>query len=50
MNNKKPFMLMILDGWGINPSQKGNAVTQADLPYLNGLFETFPCTQLLCSG
>ena len=50
MNNKKPFMLMILDGWGINPSQKGNAVTQADLPYLNGLFETFPRTQLLCSG
>jgi 2,3-bisphosphoglycerate-independent phosphoglycerate mutase len=50
MKNKKPFMLMILDGWGINPSPKGNAVTQANLPYLNWLSQTFPRTQLLCSG
>jgi len=50
MNNKKPFILMILDGWGINPSSKGNAVTLANLPFLNGLSKTFPRTQLLCSG
>ncbi len=50
MNTKKPFILMILDGWGINPSPEGNAVTQANLPYLNRLSETFPRTQLLCSG
>jgi 2,3-bisphosphoglycerate-independent phosphoglycerate mutase len=50
MDNKKPFMLMILDGWGINPSSKGNAVAQANMPYLKGLSQKFPHTQLLCSG
>lgn len=50
MDDKTPFMLMILDGWGINPSPEGNAVTQANLPYLNSLSKTFPRTQLLCSG
>jgi 2,3-bisphosphoglycerate-independent phosphoglycerate mutase len=50
MNNKKPFMLMILDGWGINHSSKGNAVAQANMPCLHRLSQTVPRTQLLCSG
>jgi len=50
MSDNKPFMLMILDGWGINLSSKGNAVAQANMPYLNRLSQTFPRTQLLCSG
>jgi len=27
---KKPFILIILDGWGIAPPSKGNAITLAD--------------------
>jgi 2,3-bisphosphoglycerate-independent phosphoglycerate mutase len=41
---------MILDGWGINPSVIGNAVAQANLPFLSKLTETYPHTQLQCSG
>jgi 2,3-bisphosphoglycerate-independent phosphoglycerate mutase len=50
MTTIKPCILIILDGWGINPSTKGNAVAQANLPYLETLAETFPHTELQCSG
>lgn len=50
MNPKKLCMLMILDGWGINPDRRGNAVFLAGTPHLNQLFETYPGTRLLCSG
>ncbi|MBA4366131.1 MAG: 2,3-bisphosphoglycerate-independent phosphoglycerate mutase [Desulfobacterium sp.] len=46
----KPCILIILDGWGLNPSIIGNAVAQAKLTYLSKLTETYPHTQLLCSG
>jgi len=46
----KPCILMILDGWGINPSIIGNAVAQANLPFLSKLTEKYPHTQLQCSG
>ena len=41
---------MILDGWGINPDPKGNAVAAADTPKLDRLFSTYPHTTLCCSG
>ncbi|MBW2181268.1 MAG: 2,3-bisphosphoglycerate-independent phosphoglycerate mutase, partial [Deltaproteobacteria bacterium] len=43
-------MLIILDGWGINQDKNGNAVKLANTPNLDGLFEEYPNTQLLCSG
>ena len=43
-------MLMILDGWGVNPAQEGNAVAQADTPVLDSLLASYPTTQLSCSG
>ncbi len=42
--------LLILDGWGINPSQKGNATAIANTPFLDMLESEYPCSQLLCSG
>ncbi|WP_027722631.1 2,3-bisphosphoglycerate-independent phosphoglycerate mutase [Maridesulfovibrio zosterae] len=45
-----PTLLLILDGWGIAPDGKGNAVKLARTPILDGLFETYPNTQLKCSG
>ena len=50
MNTQKPCILIILDGWGINPSNNGNAVVQANTPFLNRLMESYPHTQLTCSG
>ncbi len=43
-------MLIILDGWGVNPASQGNAVTQAQTPFLNSLFKAYPHTQLACHG
>lgn len=47
---KKPFILMILDGWGISSAQKGNAVFLSGTPFLNRLKQEYPHTQLRCSG
>ncbi len=46
----KPVMLMILDGWGINPSRENNAVAMAATPNLDRLFSEYPSTRLDCSG
>ena len=43
-------ILMILDGWGINDSNKGNAFALADTPFLDSLTKNFPSCKLLCSG
>jgi len=50
MANKRPCLLIILDGWGINPESKNNAVHSARTPVLDKLIATYPTTQLKCSG
>ncbi len=50
MHNKKPCMLIILDGWGISPLHEGNAVYLAKTPCLDRLNEEYPNTSLLCFG
>ncbi|MBU0993819.1 MAG: 2,3-bisphosphoglycerate-independent phosphoglycerate mutase [Proteobacteria bacterium] len=50
MDKKKPLILMILDGWGINPDSYGNAVFQAKTPCLDRLKKAYPITRLKCSG
>jgi 2,3-bisphosphoglycerate-independent phosphoglycerate mutase len=42
--------LIILDGWGCAPSGPGNAVTLAETPVFDGLWERFPHTTLAASG
>ncbi|HDI60553.1 MAG TPA: 2,3-bisphosphoglycerate-independent phosphoglycerate mutase [Desulfobacteraceae bacterium] len=49
-NRPRPVMLIILDGWGINPSTAGNAVAAARTPVLDALQETYPTTQLITCG
>lgn len=50
-SDKQPVnILMILDGWGINPSKEGNAVAAADTPFLDTLLTDFPSTTLKCCG
>ena len=49
-NVKKPTMLMILDGYGLNPSTHGNAVIAAETPNLDAIFSKYPNVQLNASG
>ena len=50
MNNKRPTMLMILDGFGLNPSAYGNAVAAARTPNLDAIFAKYPHIKLAASG
>lgn len=46
----KPVVLMILDGWGINPDCTNNAACLAKTPRLDALFAECPHATLACSG
>jgi len=50
MNDHRFCMLIILDGWGIEPSNGGNAVSMANTRHLDNLARQYPQTRLLCSG
>lgn len=45
-----PACLIIMDGFGLAPAGPGNAISQADTPYLDKLFETCSKTTLDASG
>ena len=47
---KRPTMLMILDGFGLNPEARGNAIAMAHKPNLDDIFARYPGTQLQASG
>ena len=47
---KQPLLLMILDGWGIAPKGAYNAVSLANTPCLDSLFEKYPNAIIECSG
>jgi 2,3-bisphosphoglycerate-independent phosphoglycerate mutase len=42
--------LVILDGWGLAPAGPGNAVSQADTPVFDELWNTYPHTTLTTCG
>ncbi len=45
-----PLVLVILDGWGIAPDSKGNAISLARTPMFDGLWSKYPHAQLEASG
>ena len=47
---KTPTMLMILDGFGLNPDTYGNAIKQADTPNFDRIFGYYPFTSINASG
>ena len=47
---RRPLVLMILDGWGINPSCEDNAACQARTPRLDELRRDYPTTEIDASG
>jgi len=46
----RPLVLAILDGWGIAPKNRGNAIMLAKTPAWDRLVTTFPCIALQASG
>ena len=46
----KKAVLLILDGYGLSPAGKGNAVTEANTPNLDRLFAENPTSTLSASG
>ncbi len=47
---KKPILLCIMDGFGKNPSDYGNAIVAANTPNLDKLFSENPLTYIGASG
>jgi 2,3-bisphosphoglycerate-independent phosphoglycerate mutase len=50
MSGVRPFVLVILDGWGDNPDPYGNAIAAARTPELDLLEQRWPHTTVDASG
>ena len=48
--NEKVKMLMILDGFGINPNKEGNAIALANTPNIDKLMKKYPVAEVHTSG
>ncbi len=48
--NEKVKMLMILDGFGINPNKEGNAIALANTPNIDKLMKKYPVAEIHTSG
>jgi 2,3-bisphosphoglycerate-independent phosphoglycerate mutase len=47
---KKPNMILIMDGYGLNPDSHGNAIAMASKPELDKIMSQYPHTRLQASG
>lgn len=50
MQNKKPTVLVILDGWGEAPKNRANAISLAKTPFMDNVKNKFPFTLLDATG
>ena len=50
MKGSKPTVLLILDGYGINPNPEGNAIAMAKTPVMDSLMKEYPFVQGNASG
>ena len=48
--SKKPVVLMILDGYGLNEKSEGNAVSIGKTPVMDGLMKKYPFVKGYASG
>ncbi len=48
--SKKPVVLMILDGYGLNENTEGNAIAMANTPVMDSLMKEYPFVQGNASG
>lgn len=47
---RRPVVLVILDGFGVNPGKLNNAIAEADTPNFDAYFGRYPHTLLQASG
>ena len=46
----KKVILMILDGWGNSPDPNVSAIDNANIPFINSLYQNYPFAQLRTDG
>jgi len=47
---KKPYVLVVIDGFGVAPDSEGNAITRAKTPNFDRYIRTYPTMTLRASG
>jgi len=47
---QKPVVLVVLDGWGLGEKDRGNAITEANLPTIEKMNEFYPHVAIQASG
>lgn len=45
-----PLVLIVLDGWGLNPHAEGNAIAQANTPNMKSFVAGYPHSRLVSCG
>lgn len=50
MRDQRLVVLVVLDGWGVNPRTQGNAILKAATPHMDSLAERYPLTTISISG
>ncbi|MFZ5982253.1 MAG: 2,3-bisphosphoglycerate-independent phosphoglycerate mutase [Patescibacteria group bacterium] len=50
MKQKNPTLLIILDGWGVAPPSRGNAISLARKPFFDQIYKTYPSCVLGATG
>lgn len=50
VSNKRPLVLIIMDGWGLRENKDGNAIALAQKPNIEALLAQYPHTILATSG
>jgi 2,3-bisphosphoglycerate-independent phosphoglycerate mutase len=50
VRDQRPLILIVLDGWGVNPRREGNAIAQASTPNMDALAGSYPSTEISISG
>jgi len=48
-SNKKPIVLLLVDGWGIASANVGNAISNSRMPFLEDIIGNYPATILTSS-
>ena len=50
MSKKRPYAIIIMDGYGLNPDKNGNAIYADGSKYVNELKKEYPSSELGASG
>ena len=48
--SKRPVVLMVLDGYGLNDNPEGNAIAMAKTPVMDSLMKDYPFVKGAASG